>query len=141
MVGQRRLADAGAAALADGVANDDVAKEISAYWEKFAVALDDDFAVPRALAVIHTTVKAGNNAMAAIVGIDPLDPQWAGSVQGTGDSDVQQALASLVEHELELRAAARKEKDFATADGVRDRLVAAGIEVIDTPNGAEWKLR
>lgn len=161
VVEQGRLADAGAAALADGVANDDVAKEISAYWEKFAVALDDDFAVPRALAVIHTTVKAGNNAlagkdagkakavalaslvraMAAIVGIDPLDPQWAGSVQGTGDSDVQQALASLVEHELELRAAARKEKDFATADGVRDRLVAAGIEVIDTPNGAEWKLR
>ena len=80
-------------------------------------------------------------AMAAIVGIDPLDAQWAGSVQGTGDSDVQQVLASLVEHELELRAAARKEKDFATADGVRDRLVAAGIEVIDTPNGAEWKLR
>ncbi|MDK4257988.1 CysS/YqeB C-terminal domain-containing protein [Corynebacterium propinquum] len=62
-------------------------------------------------------------------------------VQGTGDSDVQQVLASLVEHELELRAAARKEKDFATADGVRDRLAAAGIEVIDTPNGAEWKLR
>ncbi|WP_422647616.1 CysS/YqeB C-terminal domain-containing protein, partial [Corynebacterium propinquum] len=50
-------------------------------------------------------------------------------------------LASLVEHELELRAAARKEKDFATADGVRDRLAAAGIEVIDTPDGAEWKLR
>ena len=80
-------------------------------------------------------------AMAAIVGIDPVDPQWAGNAQGTGDSDVQQALASLVEHELELRAAARKEKDFATADGVRDRLAAAGIEVIDTPDGAEWKLR
>ena len=80
-------------------------------------------------------------AMTAILGIDPLDAQWAGSAQGTGDSGVQQALASLVEHELALRAAARKDKDFATADGVRDRLGAAGIEVIDTPDGAEWKLR
>lgn len=151
------LADAsvaGAAALAD-----ETVAEVTAYWEKFAAALDDDFAVPRALAVIHTTVKAGNNALAAkasemavalaslvrsmtaILGIDPLDEQWSGSAAQSADSGVQQALASLVEHELALRAAARKDKDFATADGVRDRLSAAGIEVIDTPDGAEWKLR
>lgn len=137
----------------------DDAAEVFAYWEKFAAALDDDFAVPRALAVIHTTVKAGNNALAekaatkavalaslvrsmtAILGIDPLDEQWSGSAAQSADSGVQQALASLIEHELALRAAARKDKDFATADGVRDRLSAAGIEVIDTPDGAEWKLR
>lgn len=151
------LADAsvaGAAALAD-----ETVAEVTAYWEKFAAALDDDFAVPRALAVIHTTVKAGNNALAAkasemavalaslvrsmtaILGIDPLDEQWSGSAAQSADSGVQQALASLIEHELALRAAARKDKDFATADGVRDRLSAAGIEVIDTPDGAEWKLR
>lgn len=151
------LADAGAAGAA-ALADESVA-EVTAYWEKFAAALDDDFAVPRALAVIHTTVKAGNNALAskasemavalaslvrsmtAILGIDPLDEQWSGSAAQSADSGVQQALASLVEHELALRAAARKDKDFATADGVRDRLSAAGIEVIDTPDGAEWKLR
>ncbi|MCT1635660.1 cysteine--tRNA ligase [Corynebacterium pseudodiphtheriticum] len=151
--------------LADVNAQDSIAQEVSEHWQKFAAALDDDFAVPRALAVIHTTVKAGNNALAgkdtgkdaakakavalaslvramtAILGIDPLDTQWAGGTQQSADGGVQQALASLVEHELELRAAARREKDFATADGVRDRLAAAGIEVIDTPGGAEWKLR
>lgn len=151
--------------LADVNAQDSIAQEVSEHWQKFAAALDDDFAVPRALAVIHTTVKAGNNALAgkdtgkdaakakavalaslvramtAILGIDPLDTQWAGGTQQSADGGVQQALASLVEHELELRAAARREKDFATADGVRDRLAAAGIEVIDTPDGAEWKLR
>ncbi|MEY8209563.1 cysteine--tRNA ligase [Corynebacterium sp. MNWGS58] len=137
----------------------DDAAEVRAHWKKFVAALDDDFAVPRALAVIHTTVKAGNNALAekaatkavalaslvrsmtAILGIDPLDEQWSGSAAQSADSGVQQALASLIEHELALRAAARKDKDFATADGVRDRLSAAGIEVIDTPDGAEWKLR
>ena len=167
-VEQGMLADAGVAGgagLADVNAQDSIAQEVSEHWQKFAAALDDDFAVPRALAVIHTTVKAGNNALAAkdtgkdaakakavalaslvramtaILGIDPLDTQWAGGTQQSVDGGVQQALASLVEHELELRAAARREKDFATADGVRDRLAAAGIEVIDTPDGAEWKLR
>lgn len=167
-VEQGMLADAGvagAAVLADVNAQDSIAQEVSEHWQKFAAALDDDFAVPRALAVIHTTVKAGNNALAgkdtgkdaakakavalaslvramtAILGIDPLDTQWAGGTQQSADGGVQQALASLVEHELALRAAARKDKDFATADGVRDRLAAAGIEVIDTPDGAEWKLR
>ena len=151
------LADAGVAGAA-ALADESVA-EVTAHWEKFAAALDDDFAVPRALAVIHTTVKAGNNALAekattkavalaslvrsmtAILGIDPLDEQWSGSAAQSADSGVQQALASLIEHELALRAAARKDKDFATADGVRDRLSAAGIEVIDTPDGVEWKLR
>lgn len=167
-VEQGMLADAGvagAALLTDDDAQDSIAQEVSEHWQKFAAALDDDFAVPRALAVIHTTVKAGNNALAgknsgtdaakakavalaslvramtAILGIDPLDAQWAGGTQQSADGGVQQALASLVEHELALRAAARKDKDFATADGVRDRLAAAGIEVIDTPGGAEWKLR
>ena len=167
-VEQGMLADAGVAGgagLADVNVQDSIAQEVSEHWQKFAAALDDDFAVPRALAVIHTTVKAGNNALAgkgtgkdaakakavalaslvramtAILGIDPLDTQWAGGTQQSADGGVQQALASLVEHELELRAAARREKDFATADGVRDRLAAAGIEVIDTPGGAEWKLR
>ena len=167
VVEQGMLADAGvagAAALADVNAQDNIAQEVSEHWQKFAAALDDDFAVPRALAVIHTTVKAGNNALAAkdtgkdvakakavalaslvramtaILGIDPLDTQWAGGTQQSADGGVQQALASLVEHELELRAAARREKDFATADAVRDRLAAAGITITDTPDGPTWSL-
>ena len=39
-----------------------------------------------------------------------------------------------------MRAAARDGKDFATSDLVRDRLVAAGIEVRDTPDGTTWTL-
>ncbi|WP_446026646.1 CysS/YqeB C-terminal domain-containing protein, partial [Dietzia cinnamea] len=38
------------------------------------------------------------------------------------------------------RAQARADKDFATADAIRDRLVAAGIDVADTADGQKWSL-
>jgi cysteinyl-tRNA synthetase len=41
----------------------------------------------------------------------------------------------------EVRKSAREAKDFATADTIRDRLGAAGIEIRDTPDGATWHLR
>lgn len=46
-----------------------------------------------------------------------------------------------VELLLDLRARAREAGDYATSDEVRDRLGSAGVEVRDTPDGAEWSLR
>ncbi len=124
----------------------------------FAAAMDDDIAVPKALAEIHNTVRAGNKAladgnpadalaiasqvraMAAVLGFDPLDEQWAGSNSASSDSGLEGALDALVQAELELRTQARAEKDFATADAVRDRLAAAGITVTDTADGPAWQL-
>ena len=45
-----------------------------------------------------------------------------------------------VEALLELRARARAARDYTVSDLVRDRLVAAGVEVRDTPDGAQWVL-
>lgn len=50
------------------------------------------------------------------------------------------ALGVLVEHQLEERTRARAEKDWATADAVRDRLKEAGIEVTDTADGPAWSV-
>ena len=41
---------------------------------------------------------------------------------------------------LEQRAAARAQKDFATADAIRDQIASAGIEIEDTPSGPAWTL-
>ncbi len=122
---------------------------------EFEKALDDDLGVPAALAEVHNSVRAGNTALAsgnhaeavriggqvrammAVLGVDPLSDTW----RETASTKAIDALDILVKAELERRAVARAEKDWATADEVRDRLNHAGIEVVDTPSGPEWSLK
>ena len=120
----------------------------------FAAALDDDLGVPQALAIVHEAVTDGNSALAAgdaagaakhlaavramlaVLGLDPLAAPWSA---GGGDSlrAVVDALAGMA---LEQRQAARERKDFTAADAIRDRLLAAGIVIEDTPHGPRWEL-
>ena len=58
-----------------------------------------------------------------------------------GLTDPAARLAPLVEALLERRAAARDARDFATADALRDRLTAAGVDVRDSPTGPTWTVR
>ena len=124
--------------------------------DEFASALDDDLAVPSALAAVHNAVRKGNTAlesgdsatasaiagsvraMTAILGTDPLDDHWSAS--GPDEASTA-ALDVLIGAELERRAAARAAKDWPVADEVRERLAAAGVEVTDTPDGAQWALK
>ncbi|MEO7078554.1 MAG: DALR domain-containing protein, partial [Rhodococcus sp. (in: high G+C Gram-positive bacteria)] len=129
---------------------------LGTWTDGFAAALDDDLGVPKALAELHATVRAGNSAleggdlesavehagqvraMLSILGVDPLDPHWAG---GSGDTDaLEGALGVLVDAELQRRAQAKVDKDWPAADAIRDRLAKAGIDVTDTPNGPEWSV-
>ena len=57
-----------------------------------------------------------------------------------GTRDPRAAVAPFVEAMLALRVAARTDKRWADADGVRDALIAAGIELRDGPTGTEWLL-
>ncbi|WP_370617649.1 cysteine--tRNA ligase [Mumia sp. Pv 4-285] len=124
----------------------------------FAAALDDDLAVPTALAQVQELVREGNKQLAAgeserfalvstlasvrrmldVLGLDPFAAQWADGADGSGAE--RKALGTLIDALLEQRTAARAEKDFATADRVRDQLKAAGVEVEDTPAGPRWSV-
>lgn len=126
--------------------------------EAFVAAMDEDLAVPRALAEIHRAVTEGNKAlgasdaesaaalaasvraMAEALGIDPLSEQWRETGAGASDAAIA-ALDVLIGEQLRLRATAREEKDWAVADAVRDRLTEAGVEVTDTADGPQWSLR
>ncbi|MGO1594758.1 MAG: DALR domain-containing protein, partial [Ancrocorticia sp.] len=121
--------------------------------EDFVAAMDDDLNVSAALAVIHETVTAGNNALSArddlatttaqrevramldVLGLDPLAEPWRGTAATDKTHD---ALDALVTNVLEDRAAARASKDWARADALRDSLQAAGIAVEDSAEGANW---
>lgn len=131
--------------------------EPSTWSEAFEQALDDDFAVPKALAEIHNTVRAGNSAlvagetekatelaaqvraMAAVLGVDP--GAWDNDAAGGAADQAHHALDTLVQAELARRTEARANKDWAVADEVRDRLKAAGIEVTDTADGPTWQIK
>lgn len=122
--------------------------------DAFAAAMDDDLAVPQALAVLHDTVRAGNAAldngdlegvatargqvlaMTEVLGINPLSAAWS---SGASD-EAERALASLVESLIADRNAARAAKDFAAADRIRDELAAAGITVEDGTTGTHWSI-
>ena len=125
--------------------------------DAFTAAMDDDLGVPAALAEVHNAVRAGNSAldkgdtaeataiagqvraMTAILGVDPYAPQWRDRDQS---NDVAlAALDVLIADALRRRELARAGKDWATADQVRDQLNAAGIDIVDTADGAKWSLR
>ena len=64
----------------------------------------------------------------------------SGSTQGDGDAAMK-ALDSLVSAQLQARAEARAQRDFATADAIRDALTSAGITIEDSPSGSTWSLK
>ena len=123
--------------------------------DAFSAALDDDLATPAAIAAVHEAVTAGNTALAAddadavaaalgsvramlgVLGLDPLDPQWA---DAAGDQRLAGVTDGLVQLALEQRTAARARKDYASADAIRNQLGALGVQVEDTPQGTRWEL-
>ena len=122
--------------------------------EAFRTALDDDLGTPAAIAAVHEGVRLGNTAlgdgddvataaalgtvraMLGVLGLDPLDPQWAPG----SDDRLAQATDGLVALALQQRQAARARKDFAAADAIRDQLTTLGVSVEDTPDGPRWEL-
>ncbi|MFV0405620.1 MAG: cysteine--tRNA ligase [Propioniciclava sp.] len=119
----------------------------------FATAMDDDLGTPTALAVIFTTVKAGNAALTAgdlaaartalaevtamlgVLGLDPAAPEWADTATTDDLTPVVDALVSTL---LEQRAQARAAQDWPAADAIRDALAAAGLTITDTADGPRW---
>jgi cysteinyl-tRNA synthetase len=142
----------------DGSSADMATVSSSSLPAAFTAAMDDDLAVPQALAIVHESMRDGNAALAAgdvagtakqlgevramlgVLGLDPLAAPWAAG-QGSADGDLRAVVDALVGVALAQRQAARARKEFAAADAIRDELFDAGVVVEDTPRGPRWELR
>ena len=123
--------------------------------KSFADAMNNDLAVPEALAGISEALRLGNIAITAmdkaaiaasaseirgaldVLGCDPFDPAFASA---GGSEDLTSALDGTIRLALEQREAARVRKDFAAADAIRDGLVALGITIEDSAQGPRWSI-
>ena len=123
------------------------------YGRRFFAAMDDDFNTPEALAVLFDLARDLNRAkqegrreeaerlagimvaLGEILGLLQEDPeQWFKGGEGEGGlSDAE------VEALIERRNQARREKNWAEADRIRDQLKEAGIQLEDTPEGTTWR--
>ncbi len=124
--------------------------------QEFDDAMDNDLAVPQALAVLHEVVRRGNAALAEqrmaevsaafgatlamldVFGLNPWDPRWAS--EGSTGTQATEVIDALVRVLMTQRQEARSRKDFAAADAIRDGLDQIGIRIEDTAQGARWTL-
>ncbi|NBB91863.1 MAG: cysteine--tRNA ligase [Gammaproteobacteria bacterium] len=117
---------------------------------EIVAALEDDLNTPTALAELNTLARrlssadadeqpelaARLKATAGLLGLLQQDPEdWFKKRPGGGTVDEAE-----IEDLIEQRNAARENRDFATADRIRDELAERGIELEDGPEGTRWKV-
>src|SRR5438552_3697046 len=114
----------------------------------FDAAMSDDFNTREAIAVLFEFARDVNKAIESGVGRGPLDGaaeafRTFGDVLGLFQMKPSETdrLDGVLELIVGLREDARKRKDFATADRIRDALAAVGIVLEDARDGVRWKLK
>ena len=139
--------DAMKAASVSATGPEDAVELAEKSWKQFEDRMDDDFSSREAIAVMYDlardanklwsegklSAKGAQNVLAVLDRFNSLFDVLAESKQ---TEDVSSRLIDLL---LEVREEARKRKDFAQADRLRNRLAELGIEIQDTKEGAAWK--
>ena len=126
----------------DGESDGSIQDAIDTAETKFRAALADDLNTSVAFAVIHEFMNTVNRLQPSKVDADRVVEfmQKLDSVFGVldpigGEVSLDEEIQGLIQQ----RRQARKDRDFALADQIRDDLLARGIELVDTPQGTEWR--
>jgi cysteinyl-tRNA synthetase len=146
-------------------AHAELLEKVAAFPERFREAMDDDFNTAQALGAIFDLVRCVNRVAAEAP--KPLDVarrllsrsravlEEAGMVMGIFRTEPRAYLDRARERKLkelgitreeiegliEERSAARKARDFAKSDEIRDALLARNIVLLDSPQGTDWRIR
>jgi len=120
--------------------------------QKFETAMNDDLNTAVALSIIFEMVKLANQTIASkatqgtLNAINGQFTKLGGEVLGIVKDEYQtagggddQLLDHLIGLMIEQRQAARKNKDFATSDRIRNTLAEFGIVLEDSPSGTTWR--
>ena len=114
---------------------------------RFIEVMDDDFNTAEALAVLFDLAREANTYLNRPEGqkanvIQPVVDFYrdANQVFGYMKTDTDTSLESEIEELIAQREEARKAKNWAVADGIRDQLRERGIILEDTPQGVRWKI-
>lgn len=138
---------------AEGELDKDAAEQLEAFRTRFKEAMNDDLNTSVALSVLfdlvrltHKLTEAGTATRTTLMAIDDLFTSLGGDVLGIVQDDYaeaaganDEAVGKLVAVLIEQRAGARKAKEFAAADAIRNTLDEAGIVLEDKPEGTQWR--
>lgn len=135
VAGFRRLRGHAAQVAAAGDADPE---EIAPFLRRFGEALCDDLNAPRVMSVVWEVARSKTLSEAARRALfADFDAVLALSLGEPLERD--EASDPRIDALVEAREQARKDRDFARSDQIRDDLKAEGIEIEDTPSGARWR--
>ena len=112
------------------------------FEDKFADAISNDLNTSMAVTLLYDVFKADTNAATKLAIIDSFDKVLSldliGHALADDSADIDPELEAYIKDAIERRAAAKKAKDFAKADAIRDELASRGIIIKDTREGVTW---
>ena len=119
-------------------------KSLDKYRDKFIEKMDDDFNTADAISVLFDLTKDINNNISIDSSVEICENaekliRELGKPLGILQKRIEKDLDSEIEELIEQRQEARKNKNFALADKIRDDLKARNIVLEDTPQGVRWK--